>query len=175
MIAAPTGCRMQQGLVPAAGGQRDSRGSRAAGLRRPHIVLDLVGHVEVDDVLDIGEVQAFGGDIRCDQHVLQATQGVSAGRVTRWCCCSRFQLARAGSPSCREHASKLGKPPPDAKHSTRAAQPRHERQLRRPSTFWPALNCWMAWSRSSWSLPPCIDTASTATVSSFSWMSSTSA
>lgn len=35
-----------------------------------HVVLDLVRHVEVDDVLDVREVEALGGDVRGDQHVL---------------------------------------------------------------------------------------------------------
>lgn len=35
-----------------------------------HIVLDLVGHVVVDDVLHAGKVQALGGDVRGHEHVL---------------------------------------------------------------------------------------------------------
>lgn len=43
----------------------------AAGPTDPvHVVLDLVGHVEVDHVLDVREVQTLGGDVGGDQHVL---------------------------------------------------------------------------------------------------------
>lgn len=34
-----------------------------------HVVLDLLRHVEVDDVLDVGEVQALGRHVSRHQHV----------------------------------------------------------------------------------------------------------
>ena len=35
-----------------------------------HIVLDLVGHVKIDDVLDVWEVQSLAGHIGRHQHIL---------------------------------------------------------------------------------------------------------
>ena len=37
-----------------------------------HVVLDLLGHGEDDDVLDVVEVEALGRDARGDHHVLRA-------------------------------------------------------------------------------------------------------
>ena len=37
-----------------------------------HVVFNLWRHVVVDDVLDVGEVQALAGDVRGHQHVLAA-------------------------------------------------------------------------------------------------------
>lgn len=35
-----------------------------------HVVFDFVGHVKVDDVLDVGKVEAFGCDVGGNQDVL---------------------------------------------------------------------------------------------------------
>lgn len=37
-----------------------------------HIVLDLVRHIIIDDVLDVGEVQSLAGHVCCHQHILFA-------------------------------------------------------------------------------------------------------
>ena len=38
--------------------------------RHTHVIFDLVGHVVVDDMLDVGEVQPLGRHVRRHQHVL---------------------------------------------------------------------------------------------------------
>eukprot|EP00962_Isochrysis_galbana_P010589 scaffold2930_cov105-Isochrysis_galbana.AAC.10 len=58
-------------LVDESGGH-----TRLAAPARPadpvHVVLDLLWHVEVDNVLDVGEVEALGGHVGPDEHVLLA-------------------------------------------------------------------------------------------------------
>eukprot|EP00955_Chlamydomonas_euryale_P074163 361949-Chlamydomonas_euryale.AAC.1 len=66
----------QDGLVGKARVDERCRHARLAAAARAadavHVVLDLVRHVVVDDVLDVGEVEALGRDVGRNEHVGRA-------------------------------------------------------------------------------------------------------
>mmetsp|Transcript_45128 Transcript_45128/g.118390 ORF Transcript_45128/g.118390 Transcript_45128/m.118390 type:complete len:308 (+) Transcript_45128:198-1121(+) len=65
----------QDGLLAALvdEGRGDTRLAAAArAADSMHVVLNLLGHVEVDDVLNLGKVEALGGNVGADEHVLLA-------------------------------------------------------------------------------------------------------
>jgi hypothetical protein len=66
------------------------------------VVLDLCGHVEVDDMLDVWEVQTLGGDIGGHQHVLRADL-VKTDRLI-----ALFLILASVNGHCLDTCSELG-------------------------------------------------------------------